>query len=100
MEDLDALGLSPPPGWGESRDDKPTFEVWPENWEAVVLFCRLSTQWKLGAFGGFIGLDYVAVDATMRLLKIRQRERLFGQIQLMESAALAVLNLPLKKSLT
>ena len=30
---------------------------WAENWDAIQLFTRLSTQWRVGASGP-VGLDY------------------------------------------
>ena len=32
-------------------------EVWPENWPAVSVFLRVSTQWRIG-MNGPSGLDY------------------------------------------
>lgn len=68
------------------------FEVWPENWEAVQLFLRVQTQWKIGAFGGFMGLDYSGVEAAFRMMKVPNTEEMFDTIQAMEIAALPVLN--------
>lgn len=34
--------------------------MWPENWPAIQMFQRLSTQWRVGA-GGAAGLDYTVV---------------------------------------
>ncbi|NUW66960.1 DUF1799 domain-containing protein [Vibrio coralliilyticus] len=36
------------------------YRVWPENWPALVLFDRLSTQWRVGV-SGLVGLDYPAL---------------------------------------
>jgi hypothetical protein len=70
------------------------FEVLPENWEAVRIFSRLGSQWKIGAFGGFIGLDYPALESALRMMRIlpSRRPGLFESIQIMEAAALEVLN--------
>lgn len=68
------------------------FEVWPENWDALELFLRLQTQWKTGAMGGIFGLDYAGLEAVMRMLGIEQKEEMFAKIQVMEFAALPVLN--------
>lgn len=35
-------------------------EVWPENWPALQVFCRLQTQWRVGA-NGATGLDYAVL---------------------------------------
>lgn len=70
------------------------FAVWTENWEAVQLFTRLSTQWRYGGMGGVIGLDYAAVEAAMRMIRIKpdQRSALLEDLQVMEGAALGVMN--------
>ena len=74
----------------EARQE--TVEVWPENWPAVELFCAVATQWR-ASFGGVIGLDYTAVEAAMRMLRIKPADRpdLFVRLQVMESEALAVM---------
>lgn len=39
---------------------EPIVTVWPENWEVIQLFSRVSTQWRVGP-GGPIGLDYTVI---------------------------------------
>lgn len=68
------------------------FEVWPENWEAVQLFLRLSSQWRYGAMGGVIGLDYPSVESVMRMLRVKDKATMLDELQVMERAALEVLN--------
>lgn len=67
----------------------PDIEVWPENWPAIELFCAVSTQWR-ASFGGVIGFDYTAVEAAMRMLRIKGSDRadLFARLRVMEQAAL------------
>jgi hypothetical protein len=65
--------------------------------QAITLFLRLQTQWRIAAgfgFARFVGLDYGGVQHAMSLANIprRDRERLFEQLQVMESAALKELN--------
>lgn len=68
------------------------FEVFEENWPAVEIFLRLATQWRLGAMGGVFGLDYTAVEAVLRMLRTDNPREIFDSIQVMEYAALPVLN--------
>jgi hypothetical protein len=64
-------------------------EIWPENWDAVTLFRRMTTQWRM-SMGGPTGLDY---NVLFRLL---DNERLSGDdwdlmltdVSVMEAAAL------------
>lgn len=84
----------------EGAVDEPAegvFEVWPENVDAVELFCVVSGQWRvLAGFGaaGYLGLDYTAVEAAMRMrgVKNKDRARLFADLRVMESAAAQELN--------
>jgi hypothetical protein len=67
------------------------FEVWPENWDAVLMFTRLQTQWRASA-GGVIGLDYGAVGWLLRLYEVKDQRALLEDLQIMEGAALAVIH--------
>lgn len=65
-------------------------EVWAENGEAVSFFlefCR--SQWRVG-MGGATGLDYTAVIASLRTLRLpRERfDEVFADVRVMENAAL------------
>ena len=74
-------------------DDDGMFYVDPNNWPAVVAFCQCSTQWRYGAMGGVIGLDYPGVKTVLDLtVKRQERGAIFEAIQIMERAALVVLN--------
>lgn len=68
------------------------FEVWPENWDALEAFCAMATQWRVNPFGGVAGLDYVALNAVMDILGLRERKDVFQAVRVMESAALPILN--------
>jgi hypothetical protein len=68
------------------------FAVWPENVRTLQLFLACSTQWRYGATGGVIGLDYSGVEALLRLRGVRHRRRVFTDLQVMEMAALPLLN--------
>ena len=64
--------------------------VWPENWQSVNFFmdyCR--TQWRTG-MGGSTGLDYTAVLACLRTLRLgRERtDEVFADVRVLEAAAL------------
>lgn len=72
------------------------FEVWPENWPAVRLFHRLSTQWRVavGALGGrqYFGLDYAAAESLMRVYGTKNRGAVMDDLIVMEYSVLPVLN--------
>lgn len=66
------------------------FEVWPENWDAVVMFLRISTQWRT-SMGGPIGLDYGALEWLFRLYEVKEPRSLLEDLQVMEGAALTAM---------
>lgn len=71
--------------------------MWPENWDAALLFAAVASQWRVAAgLGGvvYLGLDYAAVEAVMRMRRYpgARRAELFEQVRLMEAAALGVRN--------
>lgn len=71
------------------------FHVFDDNWEVVLLFCRMATQWRIvvGMAGAiYQGIDYTALEAVMRMNRVKDRGRMWGGIQIMERAALEVLN--------
>lgn len=39
--------------------------MWPENWPAIRLFCRIQRCWRVAPFGGWIGLDWAQLRARM-----------------------------------
>ena len=50
-QQLAAFGLTP------ADFERDTLMVWPDNHQAVVLFSKLATQWRVG-MRGCTGLDY------------------------------------------
>lgn len=68
------------------------FEVWPENWPVVQLFCRLSTQWQV-AIGGAVGLIYESAYPLLDRLYQDQQEwwQALDDLQEMERAALSAM---------
>lgn len=74
-------------------------EIHEDNWDTVLLFLDCATQWRVAiGMGGalWLGLDYAAVAALMQMrgLARARRAALLADLQIMERAALAVLNAP------
>ena len=67
------------------------FEVWEENWESVMLFIRMMTQWRT-TMGGVIGLDYSVLQMLFDLYDIDNRKEIFENIQVMEQEAMLHMN--------
>lgn len=72
------------------------FEVWPDNWDALVLFAECGTQWRwLAGFGraGRTGLDYSGVESVLGSMPgITDRAQAMADVRVMERAALEVFN--------
>lgn len=67
------------------------FDVWPENWPIIEMFLRVQTQWRT-SMGGVIGLDYAAVAWVLKLYGIEDQRSLLEDLQVMEAAAMRVMN--------
>jgi len=67
------------------------FEVWEENWLALEMFLRCQTQWRT-TMSGVLGLDYVAVAWLLKLYEVKNTRALLEDLQVMEAAAMMVIN--------
>lgn len=87
-QQLAAVGLTP-----EDYETDQPIGVWPENWQAYLVFNTVRTQWRTGP-GGVSGLDYGALDRRIDRLDLSNddREDLEACIQVMEIAAMAEIN--------
>lgn len=86
QDDAAAFGVALPEE-PQSQD----FEVWQENWEVVVVFMRCQTQWRT-TMSGLLGLDYTAVAWVLKLYEIEDQRSMLENLQVMEAAAMQVLN--------
>jgi hypothetical protein len=64
-------------------------DLWPDNAPYVDLFRAMQTQWRF-SFGGASGLDYGALEPTLRLLDVPHEKwsEMFSAIRIMEIEAL------------
>ena len=86
MADAKAFGLALPEP--EAPGD---FEVWPDNLPAVAIFLRCQTQWRT-TMAGVCGLDYSAVEWLFRLYEVEDQPTVLENLQVMEAAAVKILN--------
>lgn len=68
------------------------FAVWEENWPTLKLFLRMRRQWRYGAMGGVIGLDWPGIESRLRLMKTEMTAEMLDDLDAMEDAALEALN--------
>jgi hypothetical protein len=90
-DDAKVFGLVLP----KTQDDKSatTFEVWDENWDTVMMFLRMQTQWNT-TMAGYLGLKYEVLlmsGGLFDLYSVEDRLEMLEGLQTMEAAALSVL---------
>lgn len=91
-DDLAVMGAAPEIAKAvEEASPTQDFEVLEENWPAVSMFLRLQTQW-VPSMGGLLGLNYQSVDFLFRIEGTENQRELLADFQVMEVAALKVLN--------
>lgn len=81
-------------------EEKPKhIEVEEENWDTLLIFLALGTQWRKQYAGMdgtlvYLGLDYPGLEVVIRMngFKGKKAREIFDGIQLMESVALPLLN--------
>jgi|TARA_B100000965_G_scaffold228883_2_gene191643 hypothetical protein len=86
-KDAIALGVKNFP----EPEPEESFEVYEENWESVLLFSKVMTQWRT-TMGGVIGLDYAVCEWVFRMYEVKDPKSVFEDFQLMERTALDILN--------
>jgi hypothetical protein len=90
-DDAAAFGLKPQ---RQAAPKEEHFEVWEENWETVVMFLRMQTQWTV-TMGGYVGLKYevlLGASGLMSLYDVENPREMLEDLQVMEAAALSELN--------
>lgn len=85
-------------------EDDPDFYIEEDNWKPMLLFLACQTQWQrdfVGMDGTLVwkGFDYPGVEVVIRMQGYRgQTARdIFADLQVMEAAALPILNKPPKR---
>ncbi|MAL11473.1 MAG: hypothetical protein CMF74_17650 [Maricaulis sp.] len=78
----------------EQPEEKKDFEVFDENWDIVMMFLRMNTQWNC-SFGGMVGLNYevlLLAGGLFDIYNVENRQEMLEGLQLMESVALVEMN--------
>lgn len=82
--DLAALGVATA---ALPEKEAPSFDVFPENWDAVRCFCACSTQWRQ-SFSGITGIDYTVLFKIIEIYSIDDTVNTFEDVRIMEAAVL------------
>jgi hypothetical protein len=80
----------------QAAPEEEHFEVWEENWETLLMFLRMQTQWTV-TMGGYVGLKYevlLGASGLMSLYDVENPREMLEELQVMEAAALSELNKP------
>jgi hypothetical protein len=67
------------------------YEIWPEHEDAVLMFLRCQTQWRVSS-SGVMGLDYGVVLELFRLYDVQDPRRTLEDLQVMEARARELIN--------
>lgn len=76
------------------QDSAATYEVWDENWDIVMMFLRMQTQWNT-TMAGYLGLKYevlLMAGGLFDLYCVEDRLGMLEGLQIMETAALGALS--------
>jgi hypothetical protein len=79
----------------EADDDEEAIGVWRINWQSWMAFLRCETQWRAVAMAVgegsrliWLGIDYQSARPVYERRNRAAQQKLFGDIQVMEHAAL------------
>jgi len=78
----------------QAAPEEKHFEVWEENWDTLMMFLRMQTQWTV-TMGGYVGLKYevlLGASGLMSLYDVENPREMLESLQVMEAAALSELN--------
>ena len=68
--------------------------MWEENWETVMMFLRMQTQWSM-SFGGVVGLKYevlLSAGGLFDIYNVENRREMLEDLKIMEHTALLEMN--------
>ena len=68
--------------------------MWEQNWETVLMFLRMQTQWNV-SMSGFVGLKYevlLGAGGLFDLYNVSNRVAMLEDLKVMEAAALKEFN--------
>lgn len=68
--------------------------MWEENWETVLMFLRMQTQWSM-SFSGVVGLKYevlLSAGGLFDIYNVENRREMLEDLKIMEHAALTEMN--------
>jgi hypothetical protein len=85
---LAVLSGKPPPAPKEVEIE---IELFEDNFEPVVIFGRMTTQWNRNFQGERIGLNYGALKSVMEMSEVKDLKECFKKVRIMEAEALEMM---------
>ena len=67
------------------------YELWEENVDTWLFFCKIQTQWRY-SMAGITGLDYNVILSLADLYKVADKKQLLTELQWIESTVLTVIS--------
>tara|TARA_Y100001938_G_scaffold67476_1_gene93630 strand:+ start:870 stop:1112 length:243 start_codon:yes stop_codon:yes gene_type:complete len=74
------------------EQEEEDFLLWPEHEDALDLFMRCQTQWRVGGLGQVTGFCYESVIALANIYKYDDLKTVLDDLQVMEIRAIEILN--------
>ena len=71
--------------------EEKTFSVLPQNWDIVMAFMAVQTQWRYAPSGHLTGLDYAAVRVAVKALGLKVKN-VFAGLRVMEYEVLKLVS--------
>ena len=90
-EDAKIFGIKLPE---KPKEEEKGCVVWEENWQTVLMFLRMQTQWAV-SMSGFVGLKYevlLGAGGLFDLYNVDNRVAMLEDLKVMEAAALKEFN--------
>ena len=66
------------------------YELWEENVDTWLFFCKIQTQWRY-SMAGVAGLDYNVILSLADLYDVADKKQLLLELQWIESTVLSVI---------
>nr|BAR36153.1 hypothetical protein [uncultured Mediterranean phage uvMED] len=79
------MGISMP------KKKQEDFEIFDDNWDIVMMFLRMQTQWNV-SMNGVIGLKYESLNWLCKLYLVKDCTFMFEGIRTMEAQAIRLFN--------
>lgn len=64
-----------------------TFQVWPSNWEAALMFLDLDDQWLFSPMGRAMGIRFTSIQSSIAMNNVADTRGMLRKLKTMSRAA-------------